>query len=171
MQPKMVDQMSNKPETSPTTILKVSLRPVTEQDLEVLYTHQCDPIANQLAQFSPRDREAFFAHWQHNILGQENVLAMAIVVDGKLVGYLGHWQSEGQSLVGYWIDREYWGKGVATQALGEFLPLVRLRPLFAHVASHNIASQRVLLHHGFRLTNAYIQESGDTQPLVEFVLD
>lgn len=152
-------------------VSNVTLRPIKQSDLEQLFIHQRDPIACQLAQFSPRDREAFFAHWQQNILGQENVLARAIVADGKLVGYLGHWQSDGQPQIGYWIDREYWGKGVATQALGEFLPLVRLRPLFAHVAKHNIASKRVLLRHGFRLTHAHIQESDDTHPLVELVLD
>lgn len=153
-----------------TSVSNVTLRPIKQSDLEQLFIHQRDPIACQLAQFSPRDREAFFAHWQQNILGQENVLARAIVADGKLVGYLGHWQSDGQPQIGYWIDREYWGKGVATQALGEFLPLVRLRPLFAHVAKHNIASQRVLQRHGFVNTNGLIQEEDDAAPLFEFVL-
>lgn len=162
--------MSNKPEKSPTTIVKVSLRPVTEQDLEVLFTHQCDPVANQLAQFPPRDREAFFAHWRHNILGQENVLAMAIVVDGLLVGNIGHWHMDGQALIGYWIDRAFWGRGVATLTLGAFLPLVASRPLFAHVAKHNIASQRVLQRHGFVNTDGLIQEEDDAAPLFEFVL-
>lgn len=153
-----------------TSVSNVTLRPIKQSDLEQLFIHQRDPIACQLAQFSPRDREDFFAHWQQNILGQENVLARAIVADGKLVGYLGHWQSDGQPQIGYWIDREYWGKGVATQALGEFLPLVRLRPLFAHVAKHNIASQRVLQRHGFVNTNGLIQEEDDAAPLFEFVL-
>ena len=153
-----------------TSVSNVTLRPIKQSDLEQLFIHQRDPIACQLTQFPPRDREAFFAHWQQNILGQENVLARAIVTDGKLVGYLGHWQSDGQPQIGYWIDREYWGKGVATQALGEFLPLVRLRPLFAHVAKHNIASQRVLQRHGFVNTNGLIQEEDDAAPLFEFVL-
>lgn len=153
-----------------TSVSNLTLRPIKQSDLEQLFIHQRDPIACQLAQFSPRDREAFFAHWQQNILGQENVLARAIVGDGKLIGYLGHWQSDGQPQIGYWIDREYWGKGVATQALGEFLPLVRLRPLFAHVAKHNIASQRVLQRHGFVNTNGLIQEEDDAAPLFEFVL-
>ena len=48
----------------------VSLRPVDETDLEAIFAHQSDSIANQLAQFPPRDREAFFKHWHGNILGQ-----------------------------------------------------------------------------------------------------
>lgn len=162
--------MSSKSDKQPNTQYSVSLRPIIESDLEAIFVHQSDPIANQLAQFPPRDREAFFKHWHQNILGQVNVLPRAIVVDGKFVGNIGHWQSDGQALIGYWIDREYWGKGIATQTLAQFLPLVSLRPLFAHVAKHNLASQRVLLKHGFVLTDQLIQESEDTEALLEFVL-
>lgn len=162
--------MSSKSDKQPNTQYSVSLRPIIESDLEAIFVHQSDPIANQLAQFPPRDREAFFKHWHQNFLGQVNVLPRAIVVDGKFVGNIGHWQSDGQALIGYWIDREYWGKGIATQTLAQFLPLVSLRPLFAHVAKHNLASQRVLLRHGFVLTDQLIQESEDTEALLEFVL-
>ena len=51
--------------------------------------------------------------------------------------------------MGYWIGKEYWGKGVATQALAQFLEDVKTRPLYAHVAKHNIASRRVLEKCGF----------------------
>ncbi|WP_330148118.1 GNAT family N-acetyltransferase [Shewanella oncorhynchi] len=162
--------MSSKSDKQPNTQYSVSLRQIIESDLEAIFVHQSDPIANQLAQFPPRDREAFFKHWHQNILGQVNVLPRAIVVDGKFVGNIGHWQSDGQALIGYWIDREYWGKGIATLTLAQFLPLVSLRPLFAHVAKHNLASQRVLLKHGFVLTDQLIQESEDTEALLEFVL-
>ncbi|MGW7677109.1 GNAT family N-acetyltransferase [Shewanella sp. S23-S33] len=162
--------MSSKSDKQLNTQYSVSLRPIIESDLEAIFVHQSDPIANQLAQFPPRDREAFFKHWHQNILGQVNVLPRAIVVDGKFVGNIGHWQSDGQALIGYWIDREYWGKGIATQTLAQFLPLVSLRPLFAHVAKHNLASQRVLLRHGFVLTDQLIQECEDTEALLEFVL-
>lgn len=162
--------MSSKSDKQPNTQYSVSLRQIIESDLEAIFVHQSDPIANQLAQFPPRDREAFFKHWHQNILGQVNVLPRAILVDGKFVGNIGHWQSDGQALIGYWIDREYWGKGIATQTLAQFLPLVSLRPLFAHVAKHNLASQRVLLRHGFVLTDQLIQESEDTEALLEFVL-
>jgi len=150
--------------------LNVSLRPITQSDLEVIFTHQIDPVACQLAQFPPRDRESFYRHWQQNILGQEAVLARGIEVDGQLVGNIGHWHADGQALIGYWIDRAFWGRGVATLTLYAFLPLVESRPLFAHVAQHNLASQRVLLRHGFAKTGVLIQEEGDTAPLIEFRL-
>ena len=46
--------------------------------------------------------------------------------------------------------RKYWGKGIVTKALTEFLTNITERPLYAHVAKHNIASIRVLEKCGFR---------------------
>ena len=51
--------------------------------------------------------------------------------------------------VGYWIGREWWGRGVATGALRLLLDEVTDRPILAHVVLDNIGSQRVLEHCGF----------------------
>ena len=153
-----------------TRVSNVILRPIGQDDLELIFTHQQDPIASQSAQFPSREREAFYLHWQQNILGQASVLARGIEVDGLLVGNIGHWHMDGQAMIGYWTDRAFWGRGVATLTLSTFLPLVTSRPLFAHVAQHNVASQRVLLRHGFIDTGNTIQEEGDVAPLIEFKL-
>ncbi len=50
---------------------------------------------------------------------------------------------------GYWIGREYWGKGIASAALADFLDVVEDRPLHARVAKHNAGSIRVLEKCGF----------------------
>lgn len=52
-------------------------------------------------------------------------------------------------MVGYWIAKEHWGKGIATQMLSQFLRIVPDRPLHAHVAKHNLGSIRVLEKCGF----------------------
>ena len=52
--------------------------------------------------------------------------------------------------VTYWIGRSYWGKGIATRALNEFLT-VDPPPLHARVAYDNVASRRVLEKCGFRV--------------------
>ncbi len=41
----------------------VQLRDVAEGDLPVFFEHQRDPVANRMAGFPPRDRDAFVAHW------------------------------------------------------------------------------------------------------------
>jgi RimJ/RimL family protein N-acetyltransferase len=133
-----------------TGVSGVQLRPVTESDLPILFEYQREPEANEMAAFPARDRDAYMAHWA-KILGDESCVAMTVVVDKCVAGNIGCWTQDGQRLIGYWIGREYWGKGVATQMLSMFLRLVTDRPLHAHVAKHNVASIRVLEKCGFVL--------------------
>ena len=129
----------------------IRLRDVLPDDLTIFFEQQLDTDATRMAGFPSRDRTAFDAHWANNILGNPAAVTQAVLLDGKVAGYIGSWQQEGVRLVGYWIGKEYWGKGVATKALARFLSIVTERPLHAHVAKHNLASIRVLEKCGFRL--------------------
>ena len=77
----------------------------------------------------------------------------AIAVDDRAVGGIGfvmHGDVERVSAeIGYWLGEPFWGRGIATRALAEFLQVVTERPLRAHVAMHNIGSMRVLEKCGF----------------------
>ncbi|MEK6751692.1 MAG: GNAT family N-acetyltransferase [Chloroflexota bacterium] len=44
---------------------------------------------------------------------------------------------------------EFWGLGIASESLRQFLGREMRRPLFAHVAKYNVASQKVLKKCGF----------------------
>jgi len=57
---------------------------------------------------------------------------------------IGSWIAEDRQLIGYWIGREFWGRGVGTAALAAFVAEVKERPLHAFVAKHNVGSIRVL---------------------------
>jgi len=127
----------------------VLLRDVIEADLPIYFEHQLDPEATRMAAFPSRDREAFMAHWRTKVLGEETGIAKTVVVDGRVAGYVVSWQQSEEREVGYWIGREFWGRGVATKALSAFLEQDRTRPLYAHVAEHNVASIRVLRKCGF----------------------
>src|SRR5919199_4418973 len=61
----------------------VVLRDVTEGDLAIFFEHQRDPVANRMADFPPRDRDAFRAHWT-KILADESVAKKTILFDGRL---------------------------------------------------------------------------------------
>lgn len=131
--------------------MEVRLRNVEPSDLPVFYEQQLDAEATRMAAFRSRDRAAFDAHWATSILGNPAAVTQAILVDGLVAGNIGSWLQDGVRLVGYWIGREHWGKGVATRALTDFLHIVNERPLYAHVASHNVGSIRVLEKCGFSL--------------------
>lgn len=126
----------------------VRLRDVTQDDLPIFFEHQLDPEANEMAAFTPRDEEEFIVHWA-NILRDETVVKRTILFDSSVAGSVVSFERDGKREVGYWIGREYWGKGIAMTALSEFLGHVEERPLFAHVAKHNVASIRVLEKCGF----------------------
>jgi RimJ/RimL family protein N-acetyltransferase len=132
---------------------EVRLRAVEVSDLDVLFEHQTDPEAAAMAAFPARDRDRFDAHWA-KILMDDTVVARTILADGVVAGGITSWPAEGGRLVGYWIGREHWGRAVATRALDHFAHEMPDRPLYAHVAAHNIGSIRVLQKCGFQRDHA-----------------
>ena len=150
-------------------ISKTILRDVIESDLPILYEQQLDPEATAMAAFPSRDHDAFMAHWAKIMVYEKNIIK-AISYDGEVAGYILSWEMEGEREVGYWLGKEYWGKGIATQALTEYISIVKTRPLMAHVVRHNVGSRRVLEKCGFKV----IGEDKYTNPagieVEEFVL-
>jgi RimJ/RimL family protein N-acetyltransferase len=140
----------------------VQLREVEASDLSLFFEHQRDPAAVAMVGFRSRDAAEFAQHWA-KLLADESLLKKTIMVDDVVVGNIGSWTSDGKREVGYWIDRAYWGRGVATAALSAFLQLEQTRPLHAGVAKHNAASIRVLEKCGFISTDA---EPDDTHILL-----
>ncbi len=142
---------------------RIVLRPVDPGDLPLFFEHQRDPIAVAMVDFKSRDRAAFDQHWA-KILADETGLIRTITFDVSpesqehVAGNIVSWNSDGKREIGYWIDRAYWGRGVATAALSAFLQLEQTRPLYAGVAKHNAASIRVLQKCGF----TFRQSSGET---------
>jgi len=94
------------------------LREVAETDLDVFYEQQLDPEATAMAVFPARDREGFDAHWRR-LLADDSLVKRTIVDGGAVAGNIGCWEQDGRLLVGYWVGREFWGRGLATAALAE----------------------------------------------------
>jgi len=135
------------------------LREVVEEDLPVFYEHQRDPEAAAMAVFPSRDRDVFMAHWAKT-LANDSALTWTVVSDGEVAGNIGCWEADGRRFVGYWIGREFWGRGLATRALAELVDLVDARPLYAHVAKSNVASIRVLEKCGFVEIDGHTGDDG-----------
>ena len=86
-------------------------------------------------------------------LGHDFVFAADLEGEG-LIGMIGaHRLNDGAFEVGYWYGRPYWGRGLATEALGAFLAEARsLGDLHAGHFTDNPASGRVLEKSGFAYT-------------------
>lgn len=135
---------------------ELRLREIEEDDLEAFFEHEQDPISIEMAAFTaddPSDREAFLDRWTR-IFADGNIVGRTILVDDAVVGSILVHNWFGDPEVTYWIDRDHWGKGVATSALAEFLEIVELRPLYARVAFDNHGSRRVLEKCGFVVTGS-----------------
>ncbi len=144
----------------------VMLRDLEDQDLPILFEHQRDPIANEMAAFPPRERDAFMEHWA-KILADDGTTKKTILFNGRVAGFIVCWEDSGRRLVGYWLGRDSWGKGIATRALSDFISVVRTRPLYAYTAKSHLASIRVLEKCGFMLSGEDKSPTRDGGRIVE----
>lgn len=130
---------------------RIRLRDVEPDDLALFFEHEQDPVAIEMAAFTPEDpsdHAAFMEHWQR-LLEAETVIKRTILQDGDVVGHIASWTQDGDREITYWIDRNCWGQGVATAALSAFVAQIDTRPLYARAATDNIGSIRVLEKCGF----------------------
>ena len=96
------------------------------------------------------DREAHDARWAR-IRADEKVSVRTILVGDRVAGHVASFPMDGKLEVTYWIDRQYWGSGFGTTALGLFLSDMTERPLHARAAKDNFGSIRILEKCGFQL--------------------
>ena len=149
--------------------MSITLRDVTVSDLPILIEQQLDPEATAMAAFPSREKASFMAHWT-KIMMDETAILKTIIFDGQVAGSIVSWETAGEREVGYWFGKEFWGKGIATQALTEYLGIVKTRPLFAHVAKHNVGSRRVLEKCGFTVIGEDKYVNIGNEEVEEFVL-
>ncbi|MFK4426228.1 MULTISPECIES: GNAT family N-acetyltransferase [Bacillus] len=132
---------------------EVKLRDIIEEDLPIFFEQQLDSTANYMAAFTakdPTDKDSFFDHWKKNI-ADETITIKTILFNGIVTGHVSNFEQFGEPEVSYWIGKEYWGHGIATLALSEFLEYIKIRPLYARSAKDNLASIRGLEKCGFKI--------------------
>lgn len=129
----------------------IQLRPTTISDLDTLFQFQTDKEGGYLAAFMPKDptdKPAYITKYT-KLLNDPSVNNQTILVDNVIVGSIAKFVMEGDAEITYWLDRQFWGQGIATKALNCFLDIEPARPLFGRVAFDNFGSQRVLEKCGF----------------------
>lgn len=94
------------------------------------------------------DKEAYVGKYT-KLLANPEVNNQTILINNTIVGSIAKFIIEGDTEITYWIDRKFWGQGIATEALNEFLTIESIRPIFRRVAFDNFGSQKVLEKCGF----------------------
>ncbi|PSK83747.1 RimJ/RimL family protein N-acetyltransferase [Prolixibacter denitrificans] len=129
----------------------IKLRPTKIPDLDILFQFQTDKESGYLAAFMPKDptdKAAYISKYT-KLLDDPTVNNQTITLNNIIVGSVAKFVMEGHTEITYWIDRKFWGQGIATKALKEFLTIETTRPIFGRVAFDNLGSQRVLEKCGF----------------------
>ena len=132
--------------------MDITLVKTRVSDLDTLFLFQLDKEANDLAAFTTKDpsnKEAYITKYT-KLVNDPKIHNKTIYLDNKIVGSIAKFEMEGQAELTYWIDKNHWGKGIATKALTEFLKIETSRPIYGRAASDNIGSRKVLEKCGFK---------------------
>lgn len=129
----------------------ITLRPTEIADLDALFQFQLDKKGGHLAAFMPKDHtdKTIYLNKYTKLLSDPTVNNQTITIDKTIVGSIAKFVMEGDAEITYWIDRHFWGQGIATKALSKFLTIETARPIFGRVAFDNFGSQKVLEKCGF----------------------
>ena len=131
--------------------LDIKLRPTVISDLDNLFQIQLDEEGRYLAAFMPKDPtdKSAYINKLIKLLNDPTVNNQTIIFDNKIVGSIAKFIMDSDVEITYWIDRKYWGQGIATTALKAFLKNELSRPICGRVAFDNFGSQKVLEKCGF----------------------
>ena len=133
------------------TARNISLIKTEKDDLNAFFQFQLDKEANYMAAFTakdPNDKRAYIEKYS-KFLTDPTINMRTIKIDDTIIGSIAKFVIEKDAGITYWIDRNFWGQGIGTAALKSFLNLEQTRPIYAHTAFDNYASQKVLEKCGF----------------------
>lgn len=101
--------------------------------------------------YSKQDAIDWISDTNSNSLTKPN----AVELDGHIVGCVSYWPHQPSGFeVGYWVGKDFWGRGVCTEALKRLMASDGFpvhHDTFAKVMAQNLGSQRVLNKCGFSL--------------------
>ena len=129
----------------------LTLTKTEKEDLNAFFQFQLDNEANYMAAFTskdPTDKTAYIEKYS-KFLTDPTINMRTIKVNDEIVGSLAKFEMEGDAESTYWIDLKFWGQGIATTALKNFLKIEEVRPIYGRVAFDNYGSQKVLEKCGF----------------------
>lgn len=129
----------------------IILTETEKNDLNAFFEFQLDEEAKYLAAFTPKDPSNKAAYMEKftKLLADPTITMRTIKADDEIVGSIAKFVMENEAELTYWIDRKFWGQGIATTALQAFLKIEKTRPIHGRVAFDNYGSQRVLEKCGF----------------------
>ena len=133
------------------TSKKITLTKTIKDDLISFFQFQLDEEANYLAAFTAKGMKykTTYIEKYTKFLTDPTITMRTIKINNEIVGSIAKFVMEGDAEITYWIDKNFWGQGIAAKALQDFLKIERTRPIHGRVAFDNYGSQKVLEKNGF----------------------
>lgn len=136
---------------------RLLLRPIWPEDASALFEAVADEsVVRNLARvpwpYTPCDA-AQFAACEHDEMHPNFMLMLRTDGAPRLVGSCGLADRDGETELGYWLARSFWGQGLATEAARAVVSIAKAlghRKLVSGHFTDNPASGRVLRKVGFR---------------------
>jgi [ribosomal protein S5]-alanine N-acetyltransferase len=126
--------------------LIIKLKSTKFADLDILFRFQLYKEVKNLAavrtKYQP-NKTAYITKYT-KLLNDPSINNQTIFINNIIVGSIAKFERDNDAEVTYLIDKNFWGQGIATIALKQFLTIEIARPIFGRTAFDNFASQRVL---------------------------
>ncbi|WP_018699612.1 GNAT family N-acetyltransferase [Amorphus coralli] len=167
-------------ESLPLLTPRLALQPVGEADVSALATLGNDfEIAKHTARMPHPLTEAAVANWLGSHGPNKTALKVCRRSDGEILGQIGITRTEAdRGDLGYWIGRDYWGEGIATEAAQAILDFafaeLAMDEVEASCRVTNPGSRRVIEKCGFQPRGHGLMHSvavGGTVPIERYGLD
>lgn len=138
---------------------RIILRPWREEDAADLYRVARDPEVGPAAGWAPHPSEEYSREVIRTVFSAPEVYAIVLKETVRAVGCCGIVFPDGkddarEGEIGYWIGREYWGRGLVPEAARSLLARcfneLGLKMVWCAFYDGNIKSQRVCEKCGFK---------------------
>lgn len=139
--------------------MNTTLRKSNKNDISLFFENQADDEALFMSAFTskdPFDKVSYIKKWER-LIDLESINMQTILFEGEIAGCVVKFVMDGDSDITYAINKKFWGKGITTEAVRQFLEIEKTRPLFGRTAFDNIASQKILKRNNFALEGENIE--------------
>lgn len=104
-----------------------------------------------MAAFTSKDSndETAYLEKYTKLFADPTITMRTIKVNNEIASSITEFVVNNDAKITYWLDRRFWGQGIATKALNDFLTIEKIRPIYGRVAFDNYSLRKVLEHCGF----------------------
>ena len=160
---------------------RIILRPWLDSDAEALFKYASDPDVGPPAGWPPHQTVEESLEIIRTLFHNDTTWAIELKESGEAIGAIGYGPScecqlparENEPLIGYWVAKPYWNRGICTEALRLMTDHIRkktdIKSLISGHYIDNPASGRVMEKCGFVATGETCidpsQYQGENRPI------